>query len=148
MHFNKVLFIIILALSDVPLTLEVMNSAVTVTEPDAGQETVVTACLFANVTETRKTDAVFMLVTLNSSTAEEGVDWYGNASGPYITIPAGFNGIFYQCIDAVVIGDNVIEEDEFFEIQLQTMTGRLTVVYSENGDHDALRVDILDNDGT
>ena len=115
------------------------------TEPDEGQETVVTACLFANVTETRKTDAVFMLTTLDSSTAEEGVDWNSTITHPYITIPSGFNGIFSQCIDAIVIGDDMIEDDEFFEIQVLTTADRVSVVYSEGGD--ALRVNIYDNDG-
>jgi hypothetical protein len=126
--------------ADPSLSLMAQDPVINVTEPDDGMNVTVSSCFQANVTRTRRRAAVFALVILNTSTAYSGSDF--SEYTPYIVIPAGFSGLFTECVNISITGDNIIEEDEVIEYDVEPMSDRDTVSFS-----DPLRVNIFDNDG-
>jgi hypothetical protein len=117
----------------------VQDPVINVTEPDDGMNVTVSSCFQANVTRSRRRAAVFVLTFLNSSTAYQGSDF--NVDVPYFVIPVGFSGLFMECVNISITGDDNAEEDEVFEYSVTPMSSRDTVGIS------ALRVNIFDNDG-
>jgi hypothetical protein len=112
-----------------------------VTEPNDGTNVTVSSCFQANVTRPRRRAAMFVLTFLNTSTAYQGLDFIVERA-LYIAIPAGFSGVFTECVNISILGDNIIEGDEVIEYSVMPMSDRDLVDISG-----PLRVNILDNDG-
>ena len=130
--------------SDLGVMLFALDPAINVTEPDEGDNNaLISSCFQANVTRMRRRDAVFPFVLLNSSTAYLGSDYM--VDHDYIIIPTGFSGLFAECVSIMIIGDNMIEENEVIEYNVLPTAERDSV--TNYGGYDPLRVTILDNDG-
>jgi hypothetical protein len=124
---------------DPGLALMVQDPVINITEPDEMNVTV-SSCFRANTTRSRRKPAVFMLTFLNSSTAYQGLD-FNVDHNPNVAIPAGFLGLFMECVNISIIGDNIIEGDEVIEYSVEPISE------GDSVDPGPLRVNILDNDG-
>ena len=129
---------------DLPLTLVVSQNETDVTELDTGYISVVTVCFYANVSASRRNDAVFELILDNMTTATLDEDFTNNNT-LYITIPYGFYGNFSECADLVIVGDDVYEENEIIVYTISPQAEQDSVEY-EFG-MDSLTVTIIDDDG-
>ncbi len=109
-----------------------------VTEMDHGEQRV-PVCFSAQLNRTLNRNATFMFPLSNVSTASLGTDF---SLLPYISIPAGFIGEFYQCIDFLVFGDLIVEYDEFIIFDIVPVY-ELDRVYP----NDYLSINIIDDDG-
>ena len=137
--------LVFLSLPDPPLTLVAVKPVLNATEPDTGETATLIACVEATVAQTRKSDAVFkMVLNTSTTTATPEEDFYLNTS-LYITIPAGFQGNFSECIVTVVIGDDIIESTELIEGTLEPQYSGDVVEYA--GNVNSLLCYIFDNDG-
>ena len=130
------------SISDPSLTLMVLDPEIDVQEPDEGMNYTVTTCYQANVTQMRKREAVFVFTLLSSSTATDMVDFETDRDASYVIIPVGFYGIFRECANVTIIGDDIIEYDEVIEYELVPLSDRDSVEPPP-----PLRINILDNDG-
>ena len=122
-----------------------LSPEVNVTEPDEGGNVTFTSCFEAEVSQPRKTDAVFELVLLNSSTAALNYDYTFSSDLQNITFPTGFSGNFSYCLNVTVRGDVMIEDNELIEIGVRPLAPRDSVYYA--GNVSTLRFYIIDNDG-
>ena len=130
--------------SDLGVMLFALEPAINVTEPDEGENnTLISSCFQANVTRMHRRDAVFQFVLLNSSTAYLDSDYM--IDHDYVIIPTGFIGLFTECVSIMIIGDNMIEENEVIEYNVLPTAERDSV--TNYGGYDPLRVTIFDNDG-
>lgn len=128
------------------VTLEVLTSEVNITESDDGEEIVVRTCFRANLPQPLNREVIFGLIESNSSTSTRGAEYYPNITIPDIIIPRGFRGEFRECIDIVVIGDNLVEDDEIIVYDVVSLSGRRDVVaYPQN--MDSIVINVSDNDG-
>jgi hypothetical protein len=118
-----------------------LNPEIFVNETDEDVNVTVATCFRTNVTQTRKRDAVFVLMLLNSSVMH---NFYFQA--PYIIIPTGFSGIFLECVNVTIVGDDIIEENEVIEYRLQPLSDRDLVMYP-GSPVEPLRIFIVENDG-
>ena len=125
------------------VTLFVQTAEFNVLEPVLGQSVVVTGCFFTNITQMRSTDDVFEFTLLNSSMATDGLDFFVNSSSPFITIPATFTGIYFECVDIEIFGDNITEGNELIEYSLQPLSSEDTVQYPPGSD--SIRISIFDD---
>ena len=127
-------------------TLEVLNSEENITEGDRGQETAVSFCFKAVIQQPLINVVTFGLIeSLNDTTSMIGAEFYPNVTVPDVIIPIGFSGIFMQCIDIVVIGDNVVEENEVIVYSVVSFSGRDVVRFPGNAN--SLVINIQDDDG-
>jgi hypothetical protein len=127
--------------ADPGLILMVQDPVINATEPNDGTNVTVSSCFQANVTRPRRRAAMFVLTFLNSSTAYEGLDFIVEHVS-YIAIPGGFSGVFTECVNISITGDNIIEGDEVIEYSVMPMSDRDMLDISG-----PLRVNIFDNDG-
>ena len=127
----------------VGVTLFVQTAEFNVLEPELDQSVVVTECFIANITQMRSIDNVFEFILLNSSTATSGLDYFVNRSSPFITIPATFTGIYSECVDIEIFGDNITEGDELIEYSLQPLSSEDSVQYPPGSN--SIRIFIFDN---
>ena len=89
---------------------------------------------------------MFRLIESNNDTTSTiGAEFYLNMTVPDVTIPIGFSGIFMQCIDIVVIGDNVVEENEVIVYGIVSFSEQDVVRFPGNAD--SLVINIQDDDG-
>ena len=89
---------------------------------------------------------MFRLIESNNDTTSMiGVEFYLNMTVPNVTIPIGFTGIFMQCIDIVIIGDNMVEENEVIVYGIVSFSEQDVVRFPGNAD--SLVINIQDNDG-
>ena len=127
-------------------TLEVLNSEENITEGDRGQETAVSFCFRAVIQQPLINVVIFELIESNNDTTSTiGAEFYLNVTLPDVIIPLGFSGIFMQCIDIVVIGDDVVEENEVIVYGIVSFSGRDVVRFP--GNVDSLVINIQDDDG-
>ena len=131
--------------ADLPLTLVVLQYEMYVTELDSGYDSVVTVCFNATVSEQRRREAVFELVLDNTTTATLDYDFFPNNTDLFITIPSGFYGNFSDCVDLVIVGDNLVEDDELVVYDLVPLSDKDYVMFP--GGLDSISVTIIDNDG-
>ena len=90
--------------------------------------------------------AMFRLIESNNDTTSMiGVEFYPNVTVPDVIIPIGFSGIFMQCIDIVVIGDNVVEENEVIVYGIVSFSEQDVVRFPGNAN--SLVINIQDDDG-
>jgi hypothetical protein len=120
----------------------VHDPVINVTEPDDGMNATVSSCFQANITRSRRRAAVFGLTFLNFSTAYSGSDFIVDHS-PNFVIPAGFSGLFMECVNISIIGDNIFEENEVIEYTITPISNGPSVNFSG-----PLRVIIFNNDGS
>ena len=121
----------------------VLDPEIDVQEPDEGVNYTVATCYQANVTQMRIREAVFVFTLLNSSTATDMVDFDSDRDTPYyIIIPVGFYGIFRECANLTIIGDDIIEQNEVIEYELVPRSARDSIEPQP-----LLIINILDNDG-
>ena len=132
--------------SDPDLVLRALNPEISVPEPDEEGYITFQSCFEATISQARKTDAIFDLVLLNSSTATENEDYIFRSDLQNITIPTGFYGNFSYCLNVIVLGDITIEDDEAIEIDIRPQAPRDSVYYA-GGDVNTLVFYIIDNDG-
>ena len=125
--------------------LTALSPEVNVTEPDEGGNVTFTSCFEAEISQPRKTDAVFELVLLNSSTAALNYDYTFSSDLQSITFPTGFYGDFSYCLNVTVRGDVMTEDNELIEIGVRPLAPRDSVYYA--GNVSTLRFYIIDNDG-
>ena len=81
----------------------------------------------------------------SSSTAEEGSDWVTSRNSSNIVIPIGLVGLYRECLDIYILGDDTIEDDEVIEFGVVPISERDNVSFANGGD--SLRITIQDNDG-
>ena len=104
------------------MSLVVLQSQLTVLEPNAGDVATVTACFSAEISTSLDRDAIFDFNVSLNSTAEVFIDYFilGGLSffNLSLIIPAGFSGSFSTCIDVIILGDGEPETSEMaaFEI--------------------------------
>ena len=128
------------------ITLEVLNSLENITEGGRGQETAVSFCFRSVIQQPLINVITFGLIESNNDTTSMiGVEFYPNVTVPDIVIPQGFSGIFTECIDIVVVGDNVVEENEVIVYDVVSFSGREIVRFP--GSSESLVINVLDDDG-
>ena len=89
---------------------------------------------------------MFRLIESNNDTTSMiGAEFYLNMTVPDVIIPIGFSGIFMQCIDIVVIGDNMVEENEVIVYGIVSFSEQDVVRFPGNAD--SLVINIQDDDG-
>ena len=123
------------------IALVALNPLISIVEPDEGMNATVRSCFQANVTQTRATDTVFQFNLLSTSTAGQMCTFVNDA--PTVVIPARFSGMFSQCVNVTIIGDDVVEEDERIKYEVQPLYERDYVQSATN----PLVIVIIDNDG-
>lgn len=115
----------------------------TILEGDDGDTTVNRTCFAVTLNQPRSRDVVFVFTVSNMSTATPGVDFEFPDN---ITISPGFSMEEYmECLDLVVLGDDIVEDDELIVLYVRALAEQ-DVVESEDGSS-SLRATIVDNDG-
>ncbi len=128
-------------LPDFNITLMTMNTSIAVLEPDTSDTALASSCFTAYVFPALRRSVLFELILpSNSSTATFSVDYQVNRNSSYIIIRAGFEGIFVECVNITIIGDNIIEPDEEIAYDVRPLMERDEGLFSS-------RIIILDNDG-
>ena len=120
------------------------NPDITVLELDVGQNYgVVSTCFQATVLQPLDREAIFGLFIANlTTTASSGYDFYPNISVPDVIIPIGFSGDFFGCIDIIIVGDDVAEDDELVVYDVRPFSENDRVLSPER-----VTIRIIDNDG-
>ena len=128
------------------LTLEVLNSEKNIIEGARGQESAVSFCFRSEIPQPLMNIVTFgLIVSNNDTTSTIGVEFYPNVTVTDFIIPIGFSGIFMQCIDIVVVGDNMVEENEVIVYDIVSFSGRGIVRFPGNAD--SLVINVQDDDG-
>jgi hypothetical protein len=127
------------------VTLDVLDSLVNITERNAGEDSVVSFCFRSSIAEPLTRNVVFGLLESNETTSTSGAEFYPNISVADVVIPLGFSGEFSQCIDIVIIGDNIVEEDEVITYDVMSLSGRDVVRFPQNSS--SIVINVQDNDG-
>ena len=128
------------------VTLVVPNGLFVVAEPDSDNNASVTICFESQIARPLFSEAVFHFMESSSTTATSGVDFFVS-SLPYIIIPRGFSGNFSFCTEVVILGDDMIEQNEFVVLEVGRMesTDDVVIRYPENAT--MIVVEIIDTDG-
>lgn len=87
---------------------------------------------------------MFEFVLSNLTTATLGVDFLPFINSAFLTVPANFSGDFQQCIDVIIFGDDLVEDDEVIVYQLRALSDLDMVEFPAN--QSSLRLLIIDND--
>ncbi len=127
------------------MPLFVLQDEINIFEPDAGDNSTVTACFSADISLPITSDAIFDFSISPISTADEFND-YIILGGPFffspsLVIPSGFNGSFFTCIDALILGDNELEGIEVAVFEVQPRSPRDLVIFPLGS---TLRITIFD----
>ena len=131
---------------DPEVVLTVLTAETNVTEPDVGQNTTVTGCFSANLTQPLMMNHSFEFVLSANSTARFGVDFLPNISS-VLTIPANFSrSLFSACVDITIFGDNIPEiNPEVVVYTIRPLALQDSVVYPLGAN--SLVINIFDSDG-
>jgi hypothetical protein len=130
------------SLADV-VVLTVPTGPLVVYEGDEGESTLNQTCFNATLNQPRSRDSIFVITVSSMSTATSAVDFepLGN-----ITVPTNYSGdVYEECVNITVIGDAIVEDDEFIIFNI-TALSPLDIVTSSDGSN-TLQVTIIDNDG-
>lgn len=93
---------------------------------------------------TRRRDAEYSFLLSNSTTASVG-DFIFSLNT--LIVPSGFDGFYNSCMDLIITGDDLVEEnEEVIEVDIRPIADRDNVQFPE-GSLDMLILNILDNDG-
>lgn len=104
-----------------------------------------TFCFRSNIQEPVANDVVFGLFESNDTTSRNGAEFFPNVTVPDVIIPLGFSGMFTQCIDIVIVNDNVVEETEVIVYNVEPFSERNVVRFPENSE--SLVISVQDDDG-
>ena len=117
-----------------------MPQPISVTEEDEGSVERM-ACFYVAVNRPRDREVVYELVFSNMSTATYGVDF--EVYPLNVTVPTNFEGeVYMSCVRVTILGDDVVEEDEYFRYRIEPLYMQDRV----NGS-DVFMVTIIDEDG-
>ena len=125
---------------DFSVVLNVMTPVTTEMENDAGA---ISLCFSAQINRTLNRNATFNFLLADSTTASVNTDFI-SASPSYITFTAGMSGDLARCIDIVVRGDSLVENNEYIVYDLVPVYD-LDRVYPSGTP--AVTVNIVDDDG-
>ena len=128
------------------VVLTVLTPKANVTEPDAGNITSVQACYNVSIDQPLNEDAIFTFMASPYSTATQDLDYYVDLPSLNLTIYAGNEAPFTTCFDIIIIGDNMVEDDENLVYNLVPLSEQDSVVFPEGFEN--LTLLIIDNDGT
>ena len=99
------------------------------------------ACFYVAVNQPRDREVVYDLYLSNMSTATYGVDF--EVYPLNVTVPIEFGGSVYtSCVTVTILGDDLVEEDEFFRYRIDPLNPQDLVDGSN-----VLMVTIVDEDG-
>lgn len=128
------------------VTLIIQDSIVNVMEPVLGESVTAAVCFTATLNTSINRDAIFDIFPSSPSNASLNIDFFLNASNP-LTIRAGFNGMFMQCINFTVIGDNIFEGPEVASYEIRPRSLFDQVVFPPDVQLNLIMLNIMDNIG-
>ena len=136
----------LLLLSDPAVVLTVLTAEFNVTEPSDGQNTTVTVCFSASLTQPRTMNHSFQFTFSSNSTARLNFD-FSPIDTPFLNIPTSFNGTVYMaCLNFLIIGDGVPEvSPEVVEYTIIPLELQDSVVYAQG--RNSIVINIFDSDG-
>jgi hypothetical protein len=135
---------------DANVTLVLKTAEFNVTEPDDGNNVTVTLCFSAEVNEPLDRSAVFGLSNItdtntsmprNIATLNSDYDFKPRS----VVIPTNFLGLFQECVNFTVFGDDMVEANEVIALDVQPVNYLDRFTYPPGSD--SIRINIEDNDG-
>lgn len=144
LHGHLVTYLLSTSFSvDFSVILNVETPVVTVTEMEQGATETVNLCFSAQINRTLNRNATFNFLLTNYTTANVSTDFI-SAYPSYITFTAGSSGNMSCCIDVVVIGDSLVENNE-------TIVYDIVPVYDLDrvlpAGSPAVTINVIDDDG-
>ena len=129
------------------MELIVGTGEISVQEPDLGESSVVSTCLTAFIGQPLDRVAAFVVTLSDSTTATFGVDFImPNFTSPILKIPADLAGSYVNCIETLIIGNDIAEGDKVIRMEVTPLFSVDSVAFS-GSDEGSVVINILENDG-
>lgn len=127
------------------MALRINPSEFSIVEPGVGEVSVARSCYTASINRTLNRNVDFQFI-LSASTTAAMSEYTLNISSPIITIPYGFRGEFQECVNIVIGGDDITENDERILYDIRALSVLDTVEFLENT-NSSLLIDIIETNG-